>query len=162
MTTSQATPNTGSNLAFRIKADIEEDVEGELEDFVRLSHTCQFASAQELFDECFSEHVTWFPAAAEYVDFLISSYQYDHISPFCRRACSGATGWGSNGSMGAKREATFFELAELTAQCLLRTIPPEEAVPKALGIWPGFRWEIWGEESWIHFDIGVVCNLSIV
>ena len=66
--------------------EIEEDVEAELEDFVRLSHTGQFKDAHELFDECLSSHVDWYPVAAEYADCLLREGEFEQLAAFSEKA----------------------------------------------------------------------------
>ena len=62
-----------------LKLDIEEGVKAELEDFVRLSHICQFRDAYELFDECLSSHDAWYPVAAAYADCLLREGDFEQL-----------------------------------------------------------------------------------
>ena len=77
----QCQPSEDVNL--ELECDIEEDVEAELEEFVRLSHTGQFRDAHELFDECLSSHVDWYPVAAEYADCLFREGSFNQLEAFC-------------------------------------------------------------------------------
>ena len=85
----QCKPSEDVNL--ELECDIEEDVEAELEEFVRLSHTGQFSDAHELFDECLSSHIDWYPVAAEYADCLLREGSFRQLQPFCFKVASSFT-----------------------------------------------------------------------
>ena len=85
---SVTTNESGSSQDVILEFDyeIEEDVEGELEEFVRLSHTGQFKEAHELFDECLQRHIDWYPVAAEYADCLLREGQFEQLAAFSQKA----------------------------------------------------------------------------
>ena len=70
------------DVLLELEYEIEEDVEAELQEFVRLSHMGQFADAHELFDDCLSGHVDWFPVAAEYADCLLRQGKFEQLAAF--------------------------------------------------------------------------------
>lgn len=70
------------DVLLELEYEIEEDVEAELQEFVRLSHTCQFREAHELFDQCLSSHVDWYPVAAEYADCLLREGDCKQLAAF--------------------------------------------------------------------------------
>lgn len=74
------------DVKLELECDIEEDVEAELEDFVRLSHTGRFKDAHELYDECLSRYDTWYPVAAEYADCLLREGDFQQLIAFCQKA----------------------------------------------------------------------------
>lgn len=74
------------DVVLELDYEIEEDVEAELEDFVRLSHTGQFKDAHELYDECLSSYDTWYPVAAEYADCLLREGDLEQLASFSRKA----------------------------------------------------------------------------
>lgn len=71
---------------LQLDCEIEEDVTAELEDFVRLSHICQFQDAHALYDECLSHCNGWFPVAAEYADCLLREGDFEQLVAFSRKA----------------------------------------------------------------------------
>ena len=77
---------SSQDVKLELECEIEEDVEAELEDFVRLSHTGQFKHAHELYDECLSSYGNWFPVAAEYADCCLREGSFDQLAAFCEEA----------------------------------------------------------------------------
>ena len=84
--TSRSEPS--EDVKLELECDIEEDVEAELEEFVRLSHTGQFKDAHELYDECLSRYDTWYPVAAEYADCLLREGDFQQLVAFCQKTAS--------------------------------------------------------------------------
>ena len=125
MTSRQLIQETGDTM-LEIACDIEEDIEGELEDFVRLSHTFQFVKAQQLYDECLSTHEAWFPVSAEYADFLCLQSQYDQLKSFSQAALT---------RFSDVQELALFHLMELLADCYLQPDDIDYNLIKALKIW---------------------------
>ena len=74
------------DLKLEVECEIEEDVEAELADFVRLNHTGQFKDAHELYEECLSTHDDWYPIAAEYADCLLRQGDFAQLAAFSQRA----------------------------------------------------------------------------
>ena len=62
--------------------EIEEDVEAELSEFVRLSYNGLFSEAERNFRKCLSSHQNLFPVAAEYGDFLLRQEWFEYLSMF--------------------------------------------------------------------------------
>ena len=77
---------SSDDILLELEYEIEEDVEAELQEFVRLSHTGQFADAHELFDDCLSSHVNWFPVTAEYADCLLRQGEFEKLAAFSKKA----------------------------------------------------------------------------
>ncbi|KAL6712941.1 hypothetical protein ACLMJK_009496 [Lecanora helva] len=63
--------STSSDVTLSCDFDVEEDVEAMLEEYVRLSHECEFEEANTLFDEQLEPHLDWYPVAAEHADCLL-------------------------------------------------------------------------------------------
>lgn len=74
------------DVVLELEYEMEEDLEAELEDFVRLSHSGQFKDAHELYDECLSAHDSWYPIAAEYADCLLREGDFQQLVTFSRKA----------------------------------------------------------------------------
>ena len=125
MTSRQLVTETGDTMV-EIECDIEEDVEGELEDFVRLSHTYQFVKAQQLYDECLSSREAWFPVSAEYAEFLCLQRQYDQLKSFSLAALT---------RFSAVQERAIFHLMNLLADCYLHLADTHNTLNNALKIW---------------------------
>ena len=75
-----------ADVELELEYEIEEDIEAELDNFVRLNHTGQFEDAHELFDECLSSHNDWYPIAAEYADCLLREGKFKQLADFSRKA----------------------------------------------------------------------------
>ena len=88
MTSVLPDPSKSSNddVLLEFEFEIEEDVEAELQEFVRLSHIGQFADAHELFDDCLSGHVDWYPVTAEYADCLLRQGEFEKLAAFSTKA----------------------------------------------------------------------------
>lgn len=85
--TSQSSQSKASeDVVLELEYEIEEDVEAELEDFVRLSHSGQFKDAHKLYDECLSGYDSWYPIAAEYADCLLREGDFQQLVTFSRKA----------------------------------------------------------------------------
>ena len=52
--------------------DIEEDIERELETFVRLARVGLATKAREYFEQTLRSHLSVFPVFAEYAEFLVA------------------------------------------------------------------------------------------
>lgn len=125
MISRQLVTETGDTMV-EIECDIEEDIEGELEDFVHLSHTYQFVKAQQLYDECLSSREAWFPVSAEYADFLCLQRQYDQLKSFSLAALT---------RFSDVQELAIFRLMELLANCYLQLSDIKNTLIDALKIW---------------------------
>ena len=125
MTSRQLVTETGDTMV-EIECEIEEDIEGELEDFVRLSHTYQFVKAQQVYDECLSSREAWFPVSAEYADFLCLQRQYDQLKSFSLAAQT---------RFSDVQELAIFRLMELLANCYLQPSDIKNTLINALEAW---------------------------
>ena len=125
MASYQLESKTG-DTTVEMECDIEEDIESELEDFVRLSHTFQFVKAQQLYDECLSSHEAWFPVSAEYADFLCLQRQYDQLKSFSLAALS---------RFSDVQELALFQMMEYLAECYLQPRNINNTLIKALKTW---------------------------
>lgn len=67
------------DFEFRLEFDIEEDIEGELDDFVRLARLGLVKQAREYFQGALSDHLKLFPVFAEYAEFLIEEGAYPEL-----------------------------------------------------------------------------------
>ena len=76
------------DVKLELEYEIEEDVEAELDDFVRLNRTGQFRDAHELYDDCLSNYVDWHPVAAEYADYLLRQGDFEQLEAFSQRAAT--------------------------------------------------------------------------
>ncbi len=79
---------SSQDVNLELEFEIEEDVEAELEEFVRLNHMRQFKEAHELFDECLSGHVDWYPVSAEYADLLLREGKLMELAAFSLNAAT--------------------------------------------------------------------------
>ena len=79
--TNQSEPS--EDVGLELECEIEEDVNAELEDFVRLSHMGQFKDAHELYDACLSSYDLWFPVAAEFADCCLREGTFERLAAFC-------------------------------------------------------------------------------
>jgi hypothetical protein len=59
--------------------DIDEDVEAELQDFVRLARLELFEAASEWFQKCLSRHQSMFPVLVEHLDMLLQARRYQDV-----------------------------------------------------------------------------------
>lgn len=62
--------------------EVEEDVEQEIENFVRFKRRGEYLQAQELFQQTLSSHLTLFPVIAEYADLLLEQGKFQTLSEF--------------------------------------------------------------------------------
>lgn len=69
-----------------LKVNIEQDVDAQLEDFVRRTHVCQCKDAHELFDKCRSSHDAWHPVAVEYEDCLLREGDSEQLAAYSEKA----------------------------------------------------------------------------
>ncbi len=65
---------------FPIQLKVEEDIEGELTEFVRLSRRSEFKEAREFFDVSLRNYLGFFPVLAEYADMLLDQGAYRELS----------------------------------------------------------------------------------
>ena len=72
----------GEDVHLQLEYEIEEDVEAELEEFVRLNHSGQVKDAHKLYDDCLIGHEDWFPVAAEYADCLLREGNFADLAKF--------------------------------------------------------------------------------
>ena len=77
---------SSEDVKLEFECEIEEDVEAELEEFVRLNRTGRFTDAHQLYDECLSSHVSWYPIAAEYADCLLREGDLEQLAVFSQKA----------------------------------------------------------------------------
>ena len=88
--------------------DIEEDIEAELSEFVRLSCTGHCEEAEDLFQECLSPYQNLFPVAAEYGDFLSRQERFQELVSFTAET--------STSKFPEPKEAAIFELMKIIAE----------------------------------------------
>ncbi len=62
--------------------EVEEDIEQEIESFVRFKRRGEYEQAEEVFQETLSKHLSLFPVIAEYADFLLVQEKYRILSEF--------------------------------------------------------------------------------
>ena len=79
---------SSEDVVLELECEIEEDVEAELENFVRLNHSGQFRDAHELYDECLSSYVGWYPVAAEYADCLLRKGDFEQLVAFSKKVAA--------------------------------------------------------------------------
>jgi hypothetical protein len=72
---------TGSfeDLEFQFEFEIEEDIEGELEDFVKLARLGLVERARKYFHQILLPHVKLFPVFAEYAELLVSENAFQEL-----------------------------------------------------------------------------------
>lgn len=76
-----ALPDQGPG-EFPLQMEIEEDLEQEIENFVRLKRLGQYKKAHEMFEEVLTRHIAFFPVVAEYADLLLEQGRYGVLSKF--------------------------------------------------------------------------------
>ena len=113
------------NTHLKLNFDIEEDVEAELEEFVRLNRIGRFDEAHEVFDECLEPYQEWFPVAAEFADCLLHQCRYDALLRFTERQYD--KNWGS-------QELNVFRLIGIRAKCH-QTENVQGLIEEAVSIW---------------------------
>lgn len=62
--------------------EVEEDIEQEIETFVRFKRRGQYERAEELFQQTLLAHLSFFPVIAEYADLLLLQEKYRILSQF--------------------------------------------------------------------------------
>lgn len=67
---------------FSLSLEFEEDLEQEIEAFVRFKRLRRYDEAHEVFQKTLSAHVGFFPVAAEYADLLLEQGNYKMLSDF--------------------------------------------------------------------------------
>lgn len=67
---------------FSFTMEVEEDIEQEIETFVRFKRRGEYEKAEEMFQQTLSEHLSLFPVIAEYADLLLVQGQYRILSEF--------------------------------------------------------------------------------
>lgn len=67
------------DFEFQFQFEVEEDIEGELEDFVRLARLGLVEKAREHFQQTLSPHAKLFPVFAEYAELLVSENAYQEL-----------------------------------------------------------------------------------
>lgn len=67
---------------FPLQVEVEEDIEQEIETFVRFKRLGQYAQAHELFQEVLIPNIAFFPVVAEYADLLLEEGRYGTLSKF--------------------------------------------------------------------------------
>jgi hypothetical protein len=70
--------HTGTTLPLEL--ELEEDIEGEVHHFVKLSRFGDYAEAQRFFDQTLRKHDHLFPVRAEYADMLLEQGRYRQAS----------------------------------------------------------------------------------
>lgn len=64
------------------EVDVEEDIPGELEAFIRLNRLGRFSEARAFFEETLRPHVDQFPVFIEYADLLLEQGSFSRLSEF--------------------------------------------------------------------------------
>lgn len=123
--TNQSTPS--EDLVLQFDCEIEEDVTAELEDFVRLSHLCQFQDAHELYDECLSHYNGWFPVAAEYADCLLREGDFEQLVAFSQKAASNFQDPSENALLG---------LMHVLGSLGIRRLSSQDVMQRLRSLWP--------------------------
>jgi hypothetical protein len=67
---------------FSVTMEVEEDIEQEIESFVRFKRRREYEKAEEIFQETLSAHLSLFPVIAEYADLLLVQEKYRILSEF--------------------------------------------------------------------------------
>lgn len=67
---------------FSLTMEVEEDIEQEIENFVRFKRRGEYLQAQELFQQSLSSHLALFPVIAEYADLLLEQGKFRTLSEF--------------------------------------------------------------------------------
>ncbi|CEJ61274.1 hypothetical protein PMG11_09811 [Penicillium brasilianum] len=65
-----------------VTMEVEEDIEQEIESFVRFKRRREYEKAEEIFKEMLSAHLSLFPVIAEYADLLLVQEKYRILSEF--------------------------------------------------------------------------------
>jgi hypothetical protein len=81
--TANASELPGQEAApFSLTMEVEEDVELEIETFVRFKRRGEYERAEEIFQQTLSAHLSLFPVIAEYADLLLVQEKYRMLSEF--------------------------------------------------------------------------------
>ncbi|KAJ5973625.1 hypothetical protein N7481_010835 [Penicillium waksmanii] len=75
-------PVVQETTPFSLAMEVEEDIEQEIESFVRFKRRGEYLQAQELFQQTLSSHLTLFPVIAEYADLLLEQGKFRTLSEF--------------------------------------------------------------------------------
>lgn len=67
---------------FTLSMEVEEDIEEEIETFVRFKRRGEYEQAHRVFQQCLSKHLSFFPVVAEYADLLWEQGKYQVLSGF--------------------------------------------------------------------------------
>lgn len=67
---------------FALEMEVEEDIEQEIETFVRLKRLGQYKKAHEMFQQVLIPHIAFFPVVAEYADLLLEEGKYGALGRF--------------------------------------------------------------------------------
>lgn len=67
---------------FSLTMEVEEDIELEIETFVRFKRWGDYERADEIFQQTLSAHLSLFPVIAEYADLLLVQEKYRMLSEF--------------------------------------------------------------------------------
>lgn len=67
---------------FSLTMEVEEDIEQEIETFVRFKRRGEYRQAEKVFQETLSRHLSLFPVIGEYADFLLVQENYRILSEF--------------------------------------------------------------------------------
>lgn len=62
--------------------EVEEDIEQEIENFVRFKRRGEYEKAEEVFQQTLAAHLSLFPVLAEYADLLLVQGKYRILSEF--------------------------------------------------------------------------------
>ena len=136
-TLSQRTPDLPSDHVIQLEFDIEEDIPGELEDFVLQSRLGAFRTAQELFEANLKPHLRFFPVVAEYADFLLEQQSFRQLLDFVLRLPPDA-------------DSSEDERGLLDLLFALSTLRTEGSLNKALSL--ARNWRSRTARPWKHFS----------
>lgn len=67
---------------FALEMEVEEDLEQEIETFVRLKRLGHYNKAHEMFEQVLISHIAFFPVVAEYADLLLEEGKYGALLRF--------------------------------------------------------------------------------
>lgn len=75
-------PGVQDMAPFSVTMEVEEDIEQEIENFVRFKRRGEYSRAQEIFQQTLCRHLSLFPVIAEYADLLLEEGKYQILSEF--------------------------------------------------------------------------------
>lgn len=75
-------PGVQDTAPFSVTMEVEEDIEQEIENFVRFKRRGEYSQAQEIFQQTLCRHLSLFPVIAEYADLLLEEGKFQILSEF--------------------------------------------------------------------------------